>query len=94
MYKSTFRTSATNVPILSKDEIDQIGEQLVGDFCPQALQSPMEIDIDRFITRYMGMDQDFQYLSHCGLYLGMTVFNDTNKVPVSTPIDAKQSTSQ
>lgn len=85
MYKPTFKTSAKNVPILSRDEIDNIGERLVGDFCPQALSVPTEIDIDRFITRYLGMEQDFQYLSHCGLYLGMTVFNDTNRVAVFNP---------
>jgi len=31
------------------------------------------------------MQQDFQYLSHCGVYLGMTVFNDTDKLPVYNP---------
>jgi len=42
----------------------------------------MEIDVDRFLTRYLSMAQDFQYLSHCGVYLGMTVFNDTDRIPV------------
>ena len=48
---------------------------------PEALKSPQEIDIDLLAQDYLGMDQDFQYLSHCGVYLGMTVFNDTDKVP-------------
>lgn len=82
MYTPTFKTSRTNVPILSKSEIDTIGEELIQDFCPQAMETPMEIDVDRFITNYLGMEQDFQYLSHCGLYLGMTVFNDTDMIPV------------
>ncbi len=85
MYTPTFRTNRANVPILSKDEIDNIGEGLVADFCPQALESPMEIDVDRFITRYLGMNQDFQYLTHCGVFLGMTVFNDTDRVIVYNP---------
>lgn len=82
MYTPTFKTSKTNVPILSKPEIDTIGEDLVRDYCPQAMETPMELDIDRFITNYLGMEQDFQNLSHCGLYLGMTVFNDTDMLPV------------
>ena len=85
MYTPTFRTNQANVPILSKDEIDAIGERLVADFCPQAVESPMEIDIDRFITRYLGMNQDFQYLTNCGVFLGMTIFKDTDRVIVYNP---------
>lgn len=85
MIKPTFNTNARSLPILSRAEIDKIGEALVADFNPAALEEPMEIDIDRFITRYLGMDQDFQYLSHCGLYLGMTVFNDSDRVAVFNP---------
>lgn len=52
------------------------------DFCPKALQAPQPIDEDRFLTQYLGLDQDFQYLTHCGLYLGMMVFEDSNKIIV------------
>ena len=85
MFKPRFATSHTLVPILSKDTINDIGEKLVEDFCPQAMTTPTEIDVDRFITRYLGLEQDFQYLSHCGVFLGMTVFNDTDRVPVFNP---------
>lgn len=85
MYTPTFRKKRNGVPILSKNEMDIMGERLVMDFCPQAMTMPMEIDIDRFVLRYLGLKQDFQYLSHNGIYLGMTVFNDTNKVPVYNP---------
>ena len=71
--------------MLSRKEIDVIGQNIVGDFMPEALKSPQEIDIDLLAQDYLGMDQDFQYLSHCGVYLGMTVFNDTDKVPVYDP---------
>ena len=43
------------------------------------------MDIEGFIEFYLGMTPDYQYLSHNGVYLGMTVFNDTNKVPVYDP---------
>ncbi len=82
MYKLTFETSATHVPILSKPQLDIIGENLVGDFCPDAMTHPQEIDIDRFLTRYLGMELDYKNLSHCGLYLGMTVFEDCDSIPV------------
>lgn len=72
--------------MLSRKEIDIIGERIIGDYMPEALKSPQEIDIDLLAQDYLGMDQDFQYLSHCGVYLGMTVFNDTDKVPVYDPM--------
>ena len=87
MYKPIFRTNARGLPILSRADIDQIGENLIADFTPDALRNPTEIDIDRFITRYLGKAQDFQHLSHCGLYLGMTVFNDSDRVPVFNPTE-------
>lgn len=85
MYTPIFNTNAHFLPILSRTEIDRIGEKLVEDFNPDAVRVPTEIDIDRFITRYLGMTQDFQYLSHCGLYLGMTVFNDSDRIVVFNP---------
>lgn len=87
MYTPRFRTKKNGVPVLSKDEIDIIGERFVADFCTQALQTPMEIDIDRFVSRHLGMKQDVQYLSHNGVYLGMTIFNNTDKVPIYDPLN-------
>lgn len=85
MNMPAYRSKRNGVPILSKDEIDLLGEQLVTDFCPEAMRRPSEIDIDRFVSNYLGLKQDFQYLSHCGVYLGMMVFNDTNRIPVYNP---------
>ena len=85
MYHPVFRAKRNSVPIVSKKDLDYIGERLVGDFCPKAMLQPTEIDIDRFVERYLGMKLDYQYLSHCGCYLGMTVFNDTDKVPIYNP---------
>jgi len=89
MYTPAFRKKRTGVPVLSKNEIDLIGEQFVADFCPEALITPKEIDIDEFAQYYLGLNQDFQYLSHNGCYLGMMVFNDTNKIPVYDPTTKK-----
>jgi len=85
MYTPRFRKKRTGVPVLSKNDIDTIGEQFVADFCPAALKTPMAIDIDGFAQTYLGLKQDFQYLSHNGVYLGMMVFNDTNKIPIYDP---------
>ena len=55
------------------------------DFQPEALKNPMEIDIDGFLEHYLGATPDYQYLSHNMIYLGMTVFQDTNRIPVYDP---------
>ena len=86
MYVAEIMRKRSGAPVLSRKEIDDIGENLVSDFNPAAMQMPQEIDIDLFVQDYLGADQDFQYLSHCSVYLGMTVFNDTDKVPVYDPV--------
>ena len=85
MYTPSLRVKNNGVPILSKAEIDAIGERFVQDFQPEVLTNPSPVDIEGFIEFYLGMTPDYQYLSHNGVYLGVTVFNDTNKVPVFDP---------
>ena len=80
MYDPKFRTKQNGVPVLSKEEIEIIAERCILDYCPEVLETPQAIDADRFITEYLELTQDFKYLSHCGLYLGMIIFEDTNKV--------------
>lgn len=87
MYRPEIKRKKSGAPVLSRKEIDTIGENIIGDFMPEALKYPQEIDIDLLAQEYLRMEQDFQYLSHCGVYLGMTVFNDTDKVPVYDPIN-------
>lgn len=85
MYKPYFRVNQSGVPILRKKDINAAAEHFVADFQPSALRQPEPIDIESFMEIYLGMTPDFQYLSHNGIYLGMTVFNDTDKVPVYNP---------
>ena len=56
------------------------------DYNPKLLTDPQEIDIDAFAQNYLGAHQSYEYLSHCGVYLGMTVFNDTNRVEIYDPV--------
>lgn len=82
MYTPQVRKSRSGVPVLRKDEFDIIGEEYVRDFQPEVLTNPAPIDIERFVECYLGMAVDYQYLSNNGIYLGMTVFNDTDCVIV------------
>ncbi len=55
------------------------------DFQSEVLRDPAPVDIERFVEYYLGMTMDYQYLSHNGIYLGMTVFNDTDRVIIYEP---------
>lgn len=85
MLNPKLRYDKHRVPILSKEGIDVLGEALVRDFSPESMREPIPLDVDRFVCDYLGLIQDFAYLSHDGRYLGMTVFNDTGRVIVYDP---------
>jgi len=85
MLNPKLRYDKHRVPILGKEDIDALGEALVRDFNPEAMTEPSPLDVDRFVCEYLGLIQDFAYLSNDGRYLGMTVFNDTNRVIVFDP---------
>lgn len=86
MYTPTFRVKRNGVPILSKKEISAIGENLVRDFQPEAIDNPAPVDIEFFIEFYLRLKTDYRCLSNNGIYLGMTVFNDTNRVVIYSPV--------
>ena len=85
MYIPHFRMNSRNVPVLSRDEINDIAEQYINDYSPDLLQHPCAVNIEAFLEGYLGLQLDFQYLSHDCRYLGMTVFNDTDKVIIYSP---------
>lgn len=86
MIKLDLRRKDSGVPILSREEIDDLAFNVLADFDYTLLMEPKELDIDLFAQEYLGMDQDFQFLSHNGIYMGMTIFNDTDNLPVYDPV--------
>lgn len=82
---SNISRKPSGVPVLSYEQIDALGEELADDFQPELLTSPQELDIEAFVELYMGLKLDFKFLSHCGIYLGMTVFKTTDRVIVYNP---------
>ena len=85
MYQPVLKLKPNGAPIISDQEIDVLGERLVTDFLKTPLIDPHEIDIDRFVTRYRRYGLDYKYLSHCGVYLGTTIFTASDKIPVYVP---------
>ena len=74
MYRPLIRRKRSGAPVLRRDEIDAITERMLMDYDPKLLTDPQELDVDAFAQNYLGAHQSYEYLSHCGVYLGMTVF--------------------
>ncbi|MCD7801905.1 MAG: ImmA/IrrE family metallo-endopeptidase [Clostridiales bacterium] len=87
MFKPELRYSRSGMPIISNEEIDALGERMAVDFDQTVLLNPHPIDIERFVEKYLKMPIEFMYLSHCGVYLGTTVFQTTDYLPVFIPED-------
>ncbi len=73
-------------PVLSAKDIDIDAECLLEDYNSSLLKEPCEIPVDSFVENYQGLSIDYQYLSHCGVYLGMMVFNDTDRIAIYNPV--------
>lgn len=85
MYRPVLRLKPNGAPVISGSDLDTIGERLVTDFLQMPPLEPKAIDIDRFVTRYLHMGLDYKFLSHCGLYLGTTIFTSSDKIPIYVP---------
>ena len=85
MFKPELKYSRSGIPVISNEDIDALGERMVVDFDRTSLIYPHPIDIERFVEKYLKMPIEFMYLSHCGIYLGMTVFQATDYLPIYIP---------
>lgn len=85
MYQPILKLKPNGTPVISGQDLDIIGERLVTDFLNEPPIDPQEIDVDRFATRYRHYELDYKYLSHCGVYLGTTIFTASDKIPVYIP---------
>jgi hypothetical protein len=83
--KCSCKLDANGIPHLSKSQLESYGERVLRDFSPDVLLKPQPTDIDRLISRYMGFNFEYQYLSNNQVYLGITVFEDTDTLPVYIP---------
>ena len=76
------RHKANGVPVLSKSEISRLTESILSEHMPNRLAEPDQVDVDTLAFINFGLKQDFQLLSHAGIYLGMYLFSSTDYLPV------------
>ena len=82
MFKPDFDLTSTLVPVLSRNQIEQIAIEILRDYNSALLEHPQPLDIDRFLEQYLGATIEYKRLSSSRIYLGMTVFADCSGVPV------------
>ena len=80
MIELGIKRKQNGVPDLYKKDIEEIGSCIIDDYCPDLLRTPQALDIDHFAEFYLGANLDYRYLSTDCRFLGMCVFNDTDKV--------------
>ncbi len=85
MVKCACSLDLNGIPCLSKIQLEKYGERVLRDFSPAFLKEPQATNLDSLISKYMGFNFEYQYLSHNQSYLGITIFNDTDSMPVYDP---------
>lgn len=81
MITLNFRKKKNGVPVLSKEEIEVLAERVISSYKPIRNLEAGALDLEHFIECYMGLNMDYNDLSHNKSILGMIVF-DNCKVPV------------
>ena len=68
--------SLSQIPYLSYESLDDYAKELIRDFAPDALITPGELDVDRFIEYYLRLAVDYRRLCLDRKIMGITAFND------------------
>lgn len=71
-------------PFINKARLEAMAEYQLKQFKPELLESPLEVDVDDFAFGYLGLKQDYRYLSSKGVYLGMMIFKE-GYIPIYVP---------
>lgn len=89
MYRPGLALSRTKVPVVGKAELESIASRCVRQFTCTHPWEAMPLRVDEFCELYMGLNVEYQHLSHNGCYLGMAIFQDGLCLPVYRPETGK-----
>ncbi len=90
MYRPEFCTDRKRMPILKKEQIGNIAQNFVQDFCPAALERPQALDVEEFVEFYLHLDLDYRFFVGENAVLGMTVFCDYEDIRGGTIVINKE----
>ena len=80
MIRTTFKITAGGLPIISAKAIEDAVTRMLEEYLSDGMETPHAIDVDAFLREYLHMNLEEKRLSHDGFILGMTVFQDTDKL--------------
>lgn len=90
MYRPEFCTDRKRMPIVKKEQIGDIAQNFVQDFCPGALERPQALDVEGFAELYLHLDLDYRFFVGKDEVLGMTVFCDYKDIKSGTIVINKE----
>lgn len=82
MFRPYLFYSSTGIPILSRDQIEQITERYLKEYSPDVLVRPQKIDVEKLAQEYMKFGTDFKCLSSDKRTLGMFIFEASDWIAV------------
>ena len=77
--------SATGVPVLSKEKLEDIAEVHTARYARLQSDKDTRLSTWRFAVHHLGKKVRFERLSHNGWILGLSVFADGTRIPVYQP---------
>ena len=80
MFIPSLRLNDKGIPILSKDDIEEIAFRMINDYNPESMAKPQPFDIESFAEFYLKTEIEYKYLSSDGRFLGMYLYNNSEKV--------------
>ena len=89
MIRTTFKITQSGLPIISAKMIDETATRMLEEFLVGEIEKPRAVDVDAFLREYLHMNFEERRLSHNGFILGMTVFEDTDKLAYWVPEEGR-----
>lgn len=85
MIRPVMSVSRTGMPVLSRMELEELGEAYVRDFQPSLVSDGEPFQAERFAAEYLGLDVEYQWLSNNGCYLGVAILGNRQEVVLYDP---------
>ncbi len=85
MVRPVMSLSRTGLPVLSRIDVEELGEAYVRDFQPTMFSEGEPFQAERFAAEYLGLDVEYQWLSNNGCYLGAAVLGEGQAVILYDP---------
>ena len=89
MIRTTFKITQSGLPVISAKMIGDTATRMLEEFLTDGMEKPRAVDVDAFLQEYLHMNFEERRLSHNGFILGMTVFEDTDKLAYWVPEEGR-----